>query len=110
MELFDRDSNYLDKIFHQASHCLIGFDDRSEKILIDHYLFIVERKIRIIIRLFAPKTSLDNIEMFRIPEQEQSAFCSVKTPGILKADSPQLHPVISNEFSVSSPKSYQLIW
>ena len=69
MELLGRDIYYSDKIFHQASDCLIGFDDHSEKILIDHYLFIVERKIRIIIRLFAPKMCLDNIEMFRIPEQ-----------------------------------------
>ena len=56
------------------------------KTLIYHYLLIVDPNITIVITLFAPKTSLDNIEMFRIPTQQQWAFCWTKTRGILKID------------------------
>ena len=55
-------------------------------LVIYHYVLIVDPSLTIIITLFAPKTSLDSIEMFRIPEQKQWAFCSRKTPGILRID------------------------
>ena len=63
-EIIKVDINYRDKISYQASDELHGF--------VDHHF---ENSSSIIIcwlltdTLFAPKTYLDNIEMFRIPTQ-----------------------------------------